>query len=100
MFRTAALVMTAALATVAQAEKIDHRVEVDGIPYRVTVEDGVVTVAKKALLVTWTWEERDRQRTAVQKATGCSVVDEFPNPDNRLKGRLSCPTAGAAPSKP
>ncbi|MBP8234456.1 MAG: hypothetical protein KAY22_19355 [Rhizorhabdus sp.] len=94
-----AQVLAAAL-TLAGSERTTTRVEVDGKVYRVAVQDGAVLVANKSAVVIWSLEERDRQRTAVFKATGCKIVDELPAADAILRGRLSCPTGAGSPAKP
>jgi hypothetical protein len=73
----------------AWSEKYEKKVEVDGSTYRVEVRDSVVIVAKKALVVAFTMEERDRMRRAATEATGCRVYDEFPN-GAKLKAKLDC----------
>jgi hypothetical protein len=72
------------------AGRVTHRVEIDGFKYRVAVEDSAVLVANKGLVVTYSLDERDRQRQAVKKATGCNIVDELPSNDGRLRGKLDC----------
>ncbi|MFZ3484283.1 hypothetical protein [Sphingomonas sp. 3-13AW] len=73
------------------------KVEVDGKTYRVTVEGESVVVARKSMLVRYDIEERDRQRLAVEKATGCRIADELPSSDARLRGRLVCSPASETP---
>ena len=89
------LIGAAAGAQAATPAKVNHFVEVNGVRYRVEVKGDVVTVAKKKMFVKWNMAERDAQREAVRKATGCEVVDEFPS-TTKLKGRLSCPPSSAA----
>jgi hypothetical protein len=89
-----------AVLLLAAAGRADYQVEVDGNRYRVRVEGDQVTVINKGLFVLWTPEERDRKRAAAQKATGCQLTDDLYLPDNRLKGRLSCPTGAESPAKP
>lgn len=74
----------------ARSDKATSKVEVDGKTYRVTRQGDAVVVARKSLIVAFDVAERDRQRAAVRKATGCSVVDELPSQDARLRGKLDC----------
>jgi len=67
----------------------DIKVDINGSTYRVSVKGDVVTVAKKSLFVAMTIDERDAQRAAVRKATGCNIYDEIAN-GARLKGKLNC----------
>jgi hypothetical protein len=73
----------------AAAQRQSQTVSVGGARYRVTSEDGVVTVAKKAFVVRFSIEERDAMRQAVKVATGCSIYDEIPN-GAKLRGKLKC----------
>jgi len=82
------LMMLAAIA--AQPQKVSHRVTVNGAVYRVTVRGEAVEVAKKKLVVKPSLAERDAQRSAVTRATGCRIVDELDFSEARLKGRLDC----------
>ena len=67
------------------------RVDVDGRTYRVTVKaSGEVVVASKRTMLGYSLDERDRQRAAAVKATGCRVVDELQEGDARVHGRLDC----------
>ena len=84
-----AILMAAMALTAAASPEIEKKVLVDGATYRVAVVAGVVTVAKKATVVKFNIQERDRMREAVKVATGCSVVDEIPN-GAKLKGKLNC----------
>ncbi|WP_208633029.1 hypothetical protein [Rhizorhabdus wittichii] len=78
-------------ATAGHARSVTHHVVIDGARYRVTVKDGTAIVARKSLLVTYTLEERDRQRRAAEQVTGCRLVDEMPNQGGITMGKLDCP---------
>jgi hypothetical protein len=67
----------------------DTFVDVDGARYRVTVRGNEVTVNKKATVVRYSIKERDAQREAVRRATGCRIVDELAG-SARLRGKLDC----------
>ena len=91
------LALTLALATASPSssppEGTTH-VEVDGHEYRVTVKNGTVTAASKRTLTGYSMDERDRQRAAVLKATGCRIVDEFDlGGAPKVEGRLDCAVA-------
>ena len=73
------------------SQKSTQHVEIDGARYRVTVKAGIATVARKSLIVTYSIEERDRQRAAVLKATGCRLVDEMEPGGGITQGKLDCP---------
>jgi hypothetical protein len=74
----------------AAAPKVTKKVEVNGKRYRVTTMGDAVLVANKAMIVSYDIHERDDQRAAVKVATGCSIVDELPSDDARLRGKLKC----------
>lgn len=74
----------------AHAKGTNYFATVDGARYRVNVRGGEVRVFKKAVLVRYTLEERDRMRRAVKLATGCDAVDEMPNDAGHLHAKLSC----------
>lgn len=96
---TIRIILTVALAmasTAAAAQKTTTKVEVDGKTYRVTRSGETVVVARKSLIVAFDIAERDRQREAARKVTGCAVVDELPGQDGRLRGRLDCADVKAA----
>lgn len=83
---TAIVVLTSSAAI---ARETKH-VMVGDVRYRVTVDGTAVTVARKSLFSKFTLEERDAQRKAVVLATGCTITDELPSDDARLRGRLAC----------
>jgi hypothetical protein len=85
------LPIAALWATAGYAKSVTQHVVVDGARYRVTVKEGVAIVARKSLLVTYTVEERDRQRRAAEQVTGCRLVDEMPNQGGITMGKLDCP---------
>lgn len=89
------LVLLFASGSVAHAGggKVTHRVEVDGVSYRVTTDRGIVTAARKSIFVKFDLAERDRQRLAVKKATGCEITDELPTGAGKLRGKLACPAS-------
>lgn len=82
-----ALAVTPSIADPAQGTT---HVGVDGRVYRVTVKGSEVTVASKRTMVGYSIEERDRQRAAALKATGCRVIDEMQDGDARVHGKLDC----------
>ncbi len=88
-FAVAALALT--IAGSAAAKKTEHKVDVDGATYRVVVDGDVVTVSKKSFVVAYSIKEREAQREAVKRATGCQVFDEIPN-GAKLRGKLQCPS--------
>lgn len=72
----------------------DIRVEVDGKPFKVVrYDDGTVMVVQRTMGGhRFNQEFRDRSRRAVEKATGCALVDELLDPFNiHYTGRLQCP---------
>lgn len=73
------------------SERQTIKVQVGGKAYRVSRTGDAVVVARKAVLVRYDVTERDAQRAAVLKATGCEVYDELPSNDGRLRGKLKCP---------
>ncbi|WP_294189087.1 hypothetical protein [uncultured Sphingomonas sp.] len=87
----AAALFALSFPALAQSKKYEKKVEVAGSTYRVAVRDRVVTVSKKAFVVAFTMDERDRMREAATKVTGCRVYDEFPN-GAKLKAKLDCST--------
>lgn len=91
--RVAVAALALTVAGSADAKKVEHKVEVDGATYRVSVVGNVVTVSKKSFVVSYSVKERDAMRAAVKKATGCEVVDEIPN-GAKLRGKLQCAAAG------
>ena len=91
--KTRAILLMVSATFLVAATRETKRVEVDGRTYRVTVQGQGVIVANKGAVVTYDLDERDRQRKAVEAATGCRVSDEMPSADARLRGRLDCTTA-------
>lgn len=90
--RILSILIVAGLASPSAAAEtaVTKRVEIEGVPYRVTVKGQAVTVARKTVFSKWDISERDAQRAAVRLATGCSIVDELPGDDARLRGKLAC----------
>lgn len=78
---------------IAAPEKVTTKVEINGKKYRVTVMGDAVMVANKAMFVAYDVQERDDQRAAVKKVTGCEITDELPSNDAKTRGKLKCPGA-------
>lgn len=88
----AALAAGAALISAEPADQVSKVVEVNGAKYRVTVKGAAVEVKKKKFFVRYDMAERDAQREAVAKATGCRAVDEMPGATS-LRAKLDCSAA-------